>query len=281
MSRDIKLLHPTLQSIIPQFIEECKRNNLIVKTTETWRTKEEQDDLYAKGRTKQGKKVTNAKYPQSNHCWGVAFDFCRNDGHSGGAFYDGDGFFSQVGKIGKKFGLIWGGDWKSIVDKPHFELADYNWKTLQKIYGTPETFKKSWIEVKKEIEYIVMDRLFKYNDTTINIETIIKDNEQFVKVKDISKLLNKHTSFEPKSKLTEFSDNLIEIKIKNISLKDKDNINILNGVNINGNNYVKIRDYNNIINYETDYDPNTKTVLVKNNHCSRFDKIKSLFDKGN
>ena len=25
---------------------------------------------------------------------------------------------------GKKLGLTWGGDWKSIVDKPHFEYTE-------------------------------------------------------------------------------------------------------------------------------------------------------------
>ena len=47
MSRDIKLLHPELQAIIPKFLEECKKQGLIVKTTDTLRTKEEQNKLYA------------------------------------------------------------------------------------------------------------------------------------------------------------------------------------------------------------------------------------------
>ena len=39
MSRDIKLLHPEVQAIIPKFLEECKKQGLIVKITETLRTK--------------------------------------------------------------------------------------------------------------------------------------------------------------------------------------------------------------------------------------------------
>ncbi len=49
MSRDIKLLHPEVQAIIPKFLEECKKQGLIVKTTDTVRTKEEQNKLYAQG----------------------------------------------------------------------------------------------------------------------------------------------------------------------------------------------------------------------------------------
>jgi len=28
-----------------------------------------------------------------------------------------------IGKLGKKQGLVWGGNWKTIVDKPHFQLS--------------------------------------------------------------------------------------------------------------------------------------------------------------
>jgi len=30
--------------------------------------------------------------------------------------------YKEVGGIGKSLGLEWGGDWKSIVDEPHFEV---------------------------------------------------------------------------------------------------------------------------------------------------------------
>lgn len=106
MSRDIKLLHPEVQAIIPKFLAECKRQGLIVKITDTVRNKKEQDDLYAKGRTKPGKIVTWVKYPYSNHNWGMAFDVCRNDGKD--AYFDGDNWFKKVGKVGKEFGLAWG-----------------------------------------------------------------------------------------------------------------------------------------------------------------------------
>lgn len=74
MSRDITLLHPKVQAIIPKFLQECKKQGLIVKVTDTLRTKEEQDSLYAQGRTKLGKIVTWVSYPYSNHNWGMAFD---------------------------------------------------------------------------------------------------------------------------------------------------------------------------------------------------------------
>ena len=50
-------------------------------------------------------------------------------------YYDKDGFFSKVGAIGKSIGLEWGGDWKTPVDKPHFQLPDWG-KHYQRVETT-------------------------------------------------------------------------------------------------------------------------------------------------
>lgn len=144
--RDITKLHPKLQDKIAELEVLCKKNGLKIKITECLRTVAEQDALYAQGRTKPGKIVTNAKGStySSMHLWGVAVDVCRDDGK--GAYYDNDGFFTKVGKLGQSIGLEWGGSWKSIVDKPHFQLPDWGSTTskLKSLYGTPENFFKTW-----------------------------------------------------------------------------------------------------------------------------------------
>lgn len=143
--RDQTKLHPKLQKKIKQLLSKCEKAGLQIKITECLRTKEEQDALYAQGRSKPGAIVTNAKGSsyQSMHQWGVAFDYCRNDGK--GAYYD-DGFFDKVGAIGQSIGLEWGGAWKSIKDKPHFQLPDWGSGTLmlRLRYGTPEKFFATW-----------------------------------------------------------------------------------------------------------------------------------------
>lgn len=137
MSRDITMCHPELQEKAQQLIAECKKQGLIVKLGECFRTVAEQDNLYAQGRTKPGNIVTNAKGGSysSMHQWGAAFDVIRNDGK--GAYNDNDGWFSKVGRIGKSLGLEWGGDWTSPVDKPHFQLPQWGSTTtkLKKLYG--------------------------------------------------------------------------------------------------------------------------------------------------
>ena len=144
--RDRTKLHPKLQKKLSELESACKKAGLKIQITECVRTVAEQDALYAQGRTKPGVKVTNApgySY-SSHHMWGTAFDFCRADGK--GAYYDKDGFFTKVGKIGKSLGLEWGGDWKSPVDKPHFQLPDWGSTPtrLKMLYGRPEKFFESW-----------------------------------------------------------------------------------------------------------------------------------------
>jgi len=146
MARDVSQLHPRLQILITKLKEECKKQGLKIGIGECFRTVKEQDELYAQGRTKPGNIVTNAKGSSysSMHQWGVAFDFYRNDGK--GAYYDNDNFFTKVGKIGMKLGLEWGGNWKSIVDKPHFQLPDWGSTPtlLKQLYKTPDEFIKTW-----------------------------------------------------------------------------------------------------------------------------------------
>lgn len=146
MSRDIAQLHPKLQAIIPRLIADCAALGLPVLVTDGMRTKAEQDALYAKGRTAPGSIVTNVRYPNSMHNWGVAFDFCRNV--KGREYDDADDFFFRVASVAKTYGLDWGGDWKNFVDKPHLQLAEYSLDGttayLRQTYGTPERFKAAW-----------------------------------------------------------------------------------------------------------------------------------------
>ncbi len=144
--RRIEDLHPKLKGKLLELKSLCQKQGLLIGIGECLRTKEEQDALFAKGRTAPGSIVTNARGStySSMHQWGVAFDFYRNDGF--GAYNNGDGFFEKVGKIGKSIGLEWGGDWTSPRDLPHFQLPDWGStpKKLKNQYQKPENFMKIW-----------------------------------------------------------------------------------------------------------------------------------------
>ena len=177
MSRDITMCHPQLQELANKLLIECKKQGLIVKLGECFRSVDEQNALYAQGRTKPGSIVTNAKgiSYSSMHQWGVAFDVIRNDGK--GAYNDSDGWFSKVGKIGKALGLEWGGDWTSPVDKPHFQLPQWGStpSKLKQLYGNVDNFKKTWEvdnmtdeRVKEIATKVANDMIYKHSDKVYN-----------------------------------------------------------------------------------------------------------------
>ena len=99
-----------------------------------YRTPEEQDALYAIGRTKKGKIVTNAKAGQSSHNYGVAIDifFLLEDGSASWSIplYRRLWKAAQVVGLQEK-GLTWSGDWKTFKEMAHFELS--NWKELKNV----------------------------------------------------------------------------------------------------------------------------------------------------
>lgn len=151
--RDTKMLHPELQIKLDLLLKACKSEGIKIAFAETLRTVAEQDALYAKGRSKPGPKVTNAKGEEyrSMHQWGVAADFyllmdIDGDGTTkDDAYNNAKKTFNRVGKVAKKLGLEWGGDWKSIKDLPHLQLPQWG-STPTKLkakYGTPEKFMKS------------------------------------------------------------------------------------------------------------------------------------------
>ena len=149
------MCHPELQQKAEKLVSACRGQGLLIGIGECFRTVEEQDKLYAQGRTTAGSIVTNAKGSSysSHHQWCTAFDIYRNDGT--GAYNNNDGFFDLVGTIGVKIGLEWGGNWTSPVDKPHFQLPYWGSTTtmLKNIYGTPEEFKKTWSDEEMEKVY--------------------------------------------------------------------------------------------------------------------------------
>lgn len=125
MSRSLSDLDPRLQPLARQFLERAEAAGLSIVVTQTRRTLEEQAALYAQGRTRPGKVVTNAKPGQSAHNFGLAFDVAFID-PDGGVTWEGP--WERLGVIGQAIGLEWGVDWAGFADRPHFQMP--GWKTL-------------------------------------------------------------------------------------------------------------------------------------------------------
>jgi peptidoglycan L-alanyl-D-glutamate endopeptidase CwlK len=122
-SRDPADLHPAVFKRAQAFVNECRKQGIEILITSTYRDAESQAELYAMGRTKPGKKVTNAKPGQSWHNWRCAFD-CVPLRHGKPVWNttgpDGE-LWERIGQIGEACGLEWAGRWKSMKEMAHFQ----------------------------------------------------------------------------------------------------------------------------------------------------------------
>ena len=117
--RVIATLLPEVQPYARALIAKAAASGIVIKVLSGLRTYEEQNDLYAQGRTKRGSIVTNARGGYSNHNFGVAFDIGVFEGSR---YLDESPKYKAVGVLGTDLGLEWGGNWKTIQDEPHFQL---------------------------------------------------------------------------------------------------------------------------------------------------------------
>lgn len=135
-SRDLKDLHPKVAALAQQFIDRCKAKGIDILITSTYRDSESQNALYAQGRTKPGRVVTNAKAGESWHNWRCAFDFVPIT--NGKAQWEDTATFERCGKIAESLGLEWAGRWTRFRELAHCQytggltLADFQaGKTLE------------------------------------------------------------------------------------------------------------------------------------------------------
>lgn len=146
----VQLLHPAVRAEVIAGIDKAEagfNSRMAVRIVQGLRTIEEQNKLYAQGRTAPGPKVTNAKGGRSYHNYGTAFDFAlMYDTDWNGTYetlswdinkdgdLDGQKDWLEVVKIFVDMGWRWGADWdqdgltkamgdkdEHLVDSPHLE----------------------------------------------------------------------------------------------------------------------------------------------------------------
>lgn len=90
----------------------------------THRTPQEQLDLYAQGRTKPGKIVTNLKTgSKHNSKPSKAFDIAFKNA-AGSLVWDKIHFANFAAIVKEKYPNVeWGGNFKKLYDAPHFQVA--------------------------------------------------------------------------------------------------------------------------------------------------------------
>lgn len=120
-------VHPTLADAIERIELALQALGHPIVITQGVRTVEQQQALYAQGRTMPGHIVTNCdgvrhKSPHQIQAdgFGHAVDiaFVRD----GKPDWSGTHPWLLFGQMGKLFGLTWGGDFTTLSDRPHLEL---------------------------------------------------------------------------------------------------------------------------------------------------------------
>jgi hypothetical protein len=117
----LQKLHPALASAVRGVISDLAAQGITIEVVQGLRTFEQQDELFAQGRTKPGPIVTQARGGESNHNYGLAADLCP--------FAEGQpawnapiAVWAAIGAAAEARDLEWGGQWKKFLDKPHVQL---------------------------------------------------------------------------------------------------------------------------------------------------------------
>ncbi|OME50660.1 hypothetical protein BSK59_22415 [Paenibacillus odorifer] len=198
-------LHDVLSVAAKALIENCYKKGIYIQITQGLRSIDEQNDLYAQGRTKQGSIVTNAKGGYSYHNFGLAIDFVlllpdgKNVTWDMNTDYNSNNMkdWIEVVDEAKRLGFEWGGDWTSFKDYPHFQM----------VFGLSTADLRNG---KKPAQKLIDAALAQINKCIQAVPALVKDEDQSIRpvkiilTKDNSVrdgLLKDNTNFVPISVL--------------------------------------------------------------------------------
>lgn len=129
-SRRLEDLHPHVADLCRRHQAACTAAGIPFTVTFTLRSMATQAALYAQGRTKPGKIVTNARPGYSFHNFGLAYDgtptsllALPNWGDTPAHQAETNRIWALYGRLARELGLRWGGDFTSIKDRPHCEWS--------------------------------------------------------------------------------------------------------------------------------------------------------------
>jgi peptidoglycan L-alanyl-D-glutamate endopeptidase CwlK len=130
-------LHPIVFAKQNELIAQTGKAGIKILISDGFRSSEEQDAIYAKGRTTEGKVVTQVQGGHSYHNYGLAIDFALYT-KKGEVVWDmeydgnknGQPDWMEVVAIAKQLGFSWGGDWNNFPDYPHLQM-DFGYSIRQ------------------------------------------------------------------------------------------------------------------------------------------------------
>ena len=152
---DIEKLYPPFRELLLMTVRNCRDKGSDYFVLSGLRDWKEQAELYAQGRMKSGKIVTNAKPGRSAHNYGVAGDGCK-DAKKNRKGLQPDWKLEEYvvwAKEAEALGLEAGMSWKSFKEGPHIQLPvrkhGFGWSKLAKIYKNDGGLEAVWKELDK------------------------------------------------------------------------------------------------------------------------------------
>jgi peptidoglycan L-alanyl-D-glutamate endopeptidase CwlK len=115
----LRSLQPKVRSLALELKDVCKQSGFEIRVVRGLRSIDEQNALYAQGRSTPGPIVTQVEGCGSFHNYGVAFDIRPTTSLE----TEKEMLYDKAGIIGGRIGLEWGGHWQEFVDKPHFQYT--------------------------------------------------------------------------------------------------------------------------------------------------------------
>ncbi len=130
-SRSLAELLPEVEGIFRLWLDACRKRGVEVLVYCTYRSHEEQDELYARGRTTKGAIVTNAKAGQSWHNFRRAVDavpliYGKPDWSYADINCDrvpDEEWWRVMVEEARRLGIEWAGDWRTFKEFVHFQFT--------------------------------------------------------------------------------------------------------------------------------------------------------------
>lgn len=132
---NLDLIHPRFLEAALELLAACRKRGADYFVISGYRSPAEQQALFDQGRTKPGKKVTNAKPGFSSHQYGIAWDLCRDaDVDRGGLQPDWRlAEYVILQEEAERLGLESGMSWKSFKEGPHVQMPLPDGVTYQQL----------------------------------------------------------------------------------------------------------------------------------------------------
>jgi peptidoglycan L-alanyl-D-glutamate endopeptidase CwlK len=120
-------VYPELAKKIRTLHDMLELEGIEIRVVQGFRTINQQNALYAQGRTAPGKIVTNCQGGHSYHNYGLAVD-CVPSTHGPGELFDPDWnanhvTWKRMSDVGQSLGLVSGAAWRTFPDAPHFQFT--------------------------------------------------------------------------------------------------------------------------------------------------------------